>query len=230
MAFNVSNGAFIWYLDLWFDYSVHTHVSYIHIWWDGATRRCVDASPQEVSGSGRIEAMRINNVCFWRVQALGGNAWRNAWNLFFFHVTTQDISKEWAWSTKILSFHAKLGARDEACIEPSPDIAALFERIFAAATFCEENKTFLQDFVNDGANTPNTLGTYDFKLILCQFRPHWLNERRRHRKISNDSYTRWNFIVLVLLSSLYSLYSRTRRRVISCNLKNCFSSHFWLRK
>ena len=44
MAFNVSNGAFIWYLDLWFDYSVHTHVSYIHIWWDGATRRCVDAN------------------------------------------------------------------------------------------------------------------------------------------------------------------------------------------
>jgi hypothetical protein len=101
--------------------------------------------------------MRINNVCFWRVQALGGNAWGKAWNLFLFDVTTQDISKEWAWSTKILSFHAKLVARDEACTEPSPDIAALFERIFAAATFYEENKTILHDFVKDGANIPNAL-------------------------------------------------------------------------
>ncbi len=62
-----------------------------------------------------------------------------------------------------------------------------FERIFAAATFCEENKTFLQDFMKDGANTPNALDIYDFKLILCQFRPHRHNACRRHRKISNDS-------------------------------------------
>ena len=44
MAFNVSSEALIWYLDLWFGNSGHTHVSYIHIWWNGATRRCDDAN------------------------------------------------------------------------------------------------------------------------------------------------------------------------------------------